>query len=544
MMVMSNLDVVTAVESPDGYEIITSSNDETHDEAAVQAWRAMWIESGCAVDELAVDINKMTRRFIKQARGELGLQYQTVIARDVTSGTIVGSLSTMIWQGDTPIKTNDTSVGTVWGVRVNPSHRRRGVGFAMMQACCMHWKACGCSKGVLIYASEEGRRVYERIGFVPHSQYDHELEESTGTAEVVRAETSVMVRDLKEKLSQLDNDGQATGHFSLGVGLDLSDDLHLHWLVMALPRQLEAVFGPSVNVNDEPDEPAPLTAPAVSTFLHSETQERRLRIWREVVEVQRRHGTYVDPKNNWFTQNLKRFGRGFDMQQLAADPQKLATKFDRLATKYDQWATGNVSKVEHWLAKRARAANNNQKGTLVCFDISCGIGLPAHTLRLCGLVNARIIGTDISAGMVEQAKCRQVYDETFLCDANCGFRRELPESGCVDLVVCTGAMELLNHGTVLAEIARLLKPGSGKAWLTFQWEDPRWEGAQHHPTLHQNVRGVSQEECVVALHKAGMVLASVEKCRDAFYTPSPRMDGTLNAVPYLFVEAEMMLVPV
>ena len=77
MMVMSDLSTVSAIEPPDGVEIIIS--DETHDEDAIHAWRTMWIESGCAIDELKNDIDNMTRQFIKQARGSLGLKYKAII---------------------------------------------------------------------------------------------------------------------------------------------------------------------------------------------------------------------------------------------------------------------------------------------------------------------------------------------------------------------------------------------------------------------------------------------------------------------------------
>ncbi len=523
MMVMSDLSTVPAIESPDGVEIIIS-DCETHDEIAVQAWRNMWIESGCAIDELKNDIDSMTRQFIKQARGSLGLQYKTVIAKDIVSDTVIGSLSSMLWQGDSPISTNDKCIGTVWGVLVNPLYRRRGIGFSMMQTCCMHWKSRGCSKGVLIYASEEGKRVYERIGFIPRVKYEYEVSSAMdSTKDVLSVNTSAMIQDLKDMLCKgitIDNDYGK-------LGIDFTNDLHLHWLVMGIQYQLYAVLDQDFSLDN-------------NTTSENEIIKMRKNIFQTVVTIQRKHGTLINPDDNWFTQNITRFGSGFDMQKLATDSQKLASKFDRLATKYDQWVTSNRSKVDNWLVKHIRSGmptNNNGK-QLKCLDIACGIGLPSHTLRLCGMTDAYIIGTDISVGMLAQAKRRRVYDDTFVCNANTGFHNDLSESGYFDLVICMGAMELLDHEIVLAEISRLLRPG-GKVWLSFQWENPICWMHSQHPTAHQNVYGVSIEQCNAALDKAGLVLINIDKCCDAFYTPSPKMDGSMNPVPYLFVEAEV-----
>ena len=519
MMVMSNLSAIIAVEPPDGIEIITS-DCETHDEIAIQAWRKMWIESGCNIDELKHDIDILTRQFIKYARGSL--QYKTVIAKDISSDKVIGSLSTMLWQGDSPISTNDKHIGTVWGVFVNPSYRRRGIGFSMMQSCCMHWKACGCSKGVLIYASEEGKRVYEKIGFISRANYEASLVIGANE-DVVSVDTSTMIQDLRKMLYKeiaIDNNYGK-------LGLDLTDERHLLWLVMAIPSQLHHVL----NQDDSSYK---------NTALENEIVKMRNNIFHAVTTIQMKHGTLINPDDNWFTQNIKRFGRGFDMQKLAIDSKKLASKFDRLSTKYDQWVTSNRSKVDNWLVKRIRSGMpiNKNGEKLKCLDISCGIGLPSHTLRLCGMTDAHIIGTDISVGMLTQAKRRCVYNDTFVCNANTGFNNYLPENGYFDLIICMGAMEILSHEVVLGEIARLLCP-EGKVWLSFQFEDPNFNLAQkQHPTAHQNVYGMSIEQCKVAIDKAGLILVSIDECSDAFYTPSPKMDGTMIPVPYLFVEAE------
>lgn len=524
MLVMPDLSTIPAIESPNGVDIIIS-DCETHDEIAVQAWRNMWIECGCSIHELNDNINNMTRQFIKQARGSNGLQYKTIIAKDIVSNTVIGSLSSMLWQGDSPITANNEYIGTVWGVLVNPLYRRRGICFSMMQKCCMHWKSCGCSKGVLIYASEEGKRVYERFGFIPRIKYESEVSSTFNTTQnSVSDNTTAMINELKDTLGieiTIDN------HYG-NIGIDFTDDKHLLWLIMALPRQLSAILNQDElfdNINNGTSD--------------NEIIKMRNNIYQTVITIQKKYGTLINPDDNWFTQNIKKFGNGFDMRVLATNSQKLASKFDRLAMKYDQWVTSNRSKVNNWLVKCIRSHTNKWiKKKLKCLDIACGIGLPAHTLRLCGMTDAYIIGTDISNEMLTQAKRRHVYNDTFVCNANTGFHNHLLDNGSFDLIICMGAMELLDHKVVLAEITRLLRPG-GTVLLSFQWENPiLWMNSQH-PTAHQNVYGVSIKQCNASLAYAGLVPNSIDECYDAFYTPSPKMDGSMNPVPYLFVEAEL-----
>ena len=517
MMVMPNLSSITTIDSSDEIEIIIS-DCEKHDEVAVKSWRNMWIESGCTIDELKNDIN--TYKFIKEARSSLGLKYKTILAKDIKSDRIIGSLSTMLWQGESPISCDDEFIGTVWGVFVNPMFRRRGIGFLMMQACCMYWKFSGCSKGVLIYASEEGKRLYERIGFISRIKYEYDVSSSQSfSKKMLFLDNLNLIKDLREMLSKeikMDKN-------YCNLGLDFTNELHLLWLVIAIPNQLHAILN-ETNSNIAP-----------------EIVKMRNNLFQVVTKIQKEHGKYINPDDNWFTRNLKRFGSGFDMQKLKKDNKKLASKFDQIASKYDEWVSGNKSKVENWLVSKIRSnylIKNNRK-QFKCLDISCGIGLPAHTLRLGGMTDVYIIGTDISIGMLTQANKRCVYDKIFECNANLGFNEDLPDSEYFDLIICMGAMELLNQEVILKEIARLLKK-EGRAWLSFQWEDSNlWKDTQH-PTYHQNVFGISIDDCKCSLENAGMKVISIDKCCNAFYTPSPKMDGTTNPVPYLFVEAKVL----
>jgi len=284
-----------------------------------------------------------------------------------------------------------------------------------------------------------------------------------------------------------------------------------HWLRMlafALPPQMEAAFGG--------DDPAN-------------------QLLRSLVEAaQREHGMFIDPQDNWFTRNVKRFGGGFDMRKLMSEPGLLATKFDRLSNKYHEWHVGNSSRVEFWLTSCACKYASEYGGPEIrILDVACGIGLPVHQLRLCGY-KGRALGTDISHGMIECTKIRGAHDDHLVANTNEG----LPSvsSASIDLVLCTGALELLDQAAVLATFARILK-GGGRAWLSFQLELPEECEARQHPTAHQNIKGLTRQEIEEKLLDADLEIEDAERCDNAFYTPSPQQDGSLLPVPYLFVVA-------
>ena len=94
-------------------------------------------------------------------------------------------------------------------------------------------------------------------------------------------------------------------------------------------------------------------------------------------------------------------------------------------------------------------------------------------------------------------------------------------------------MELLQINAALKHMKRVLKP-TGELWLSFQWD-----GEQDcQPTAHQNVFGSSKAVVEKILGDSDLQALTIEECRCAFYTPSSNQDGTLMAVPYLFVVAK------
>jgi predicted TPR repeat methyltransferase len=434
-------------------------------------------------------------------------------------------------------------MGTCWAVYVKPSHRRRGVGEALMQRCVAHWRSIGCLKGVLLHATAAGRALYEKVGFAPHNgmvvdleppkREQHPASRVSTTVSAKQAEfllssppsppslirhpsatgsespTQTDGREDGEEESTHGDEAPAAALAALRAAGVVGEDWWLSLLAHALPQQLDEAFGKQ---SDRPD----------PTLIE------------KVKGVQRELGTLIDREDNWLTRNISRLGGGFDMKKLAEDPRRLAAKFDRLAGRYEEWVVGNRSKVGEWLSKMARRNAASLSGPETrALDVACGIGLPGHQLRLCGY-RGRFVGSDISAGMLEKANERGgAYDSLVVADANKGLG--FVAAAEMDLVICTGALELLNHSTVLAEVARVLKPG-GQLWASFQHEEAgdATKRPTANPTAHQNVRGISRQEMVAELNAAGLELASVEQCDDAFYTPS---EGELRPVPYLFVVA-------
>mmetsp|Transcript_12824 Transcript_12824/g.25038 ORF Transcript_12824/g.25038 Transcript_12824/m.25038 type:complete len:143 (-) Transcript_12824:127-555(-) len=132
-----------------------------------------------------------------------------------------------------------------------------------------------------------------------------------------------------------------------------------------------------------------------------------------------------------------------------------------------------------------------------------------------------------SPGMVDQAHGRRCYDVLWAQDVREGVEAE---TGSADVVLCTGAMELLNVTTALTEFRRLLS-STGELWITFQLRD----AAQKDSTAHQHVQGMEMSDIERELCEHGFNVRSVETCASAFFTPSPAQDGSLLPVPYAFL---------
>jgi len=672
-------------------EISVQAAGADHDALVAKNWKKQWLANGREESGITADQMDKMLAYIKAARSDLCHQSFVAVS---PSGAVVGSAACQLWSGPAPQFDGDKA-GTVWGVFVEPEHRRRGVATRLMQAVIKHWTSIGCQRGVLLCASEEARRVYERLGFGPghmlllelqpsdaaapapssvtletahgaeadahvlrHLRAKHLEERAPGASrwagEELPERAAAFVKGARERLEYAvcmarDATGAVVGCASsnvwegpgsnnhswqtlikLGVvwGLHvdreqrerdavaaaLLEHVVARWretgctkgFVMAASDAEAALFrragfeahnAMTIELGRAPSPTSPIdllrgvamrqrtcaaeaaaaaaTAEAEADFVASlrasgaalaqQVPASRLALLRlalpqmveaalpatgagrelaaVVVEAQAATGTHIDPESNWYTKNIARFGGGFDMKALTAQPGLLAAKFDRMASKYAVWTVGNRCTYYDWIARSARAATDELRGEGAVLDVACGIGLPGHQLRLCGF-EGHMSGTDLSVGMLARARERRVYNRLFLADANAGLAAVESES--LDLVLCVGALELLDHAICLPEFARVLKP-KGELWASFQWEDAVDESgaAIASPTRHQNVAGVTLSELAAKLEMSGFDFdtAHVEKSHCAFYTPSPAQDGSSLPVPYLYVKARLASAP-
>jgi ubiquinone/menaquinone biosynthesis C-methylase UbiE/GNAT superfamily N-acetyltransferase len=454
------------------------------DDVVVDHWRAMWKEAGMSEDQLRPDFDIRTRAFIARARDRL--QYQTFVAH-TNDGKVVGSASCQVWEGPLPLVLNDETFkyGSVWAVYVRPEFRQQGIGRALMEQCILHWKKIGCNRGLLLYASEEGRRVYERCGFRPGNALF--LDNVQGWLPNTPVSVAFAEKDIEQQVkTQLALELECEGA--------ILTSRRLACLLRGVPHQLDTVLSD-----------APRTRSAIQ-------------------EAQARQGRAVNKEFNWFTQNVHRFGKGFDMQALTQDPAQLALKFDRLSQHWEEYVTGcGYRAVFEWLLRVSEGISMDA----TVLDVACGIGLMCQTLRMIGH-EGHMIGMDISSKMLEKAQESPIYDEVFVADAN----RPFPISnGRTDACICTGALELLHIDHVLQECARVTKAG-GLLLASFQHESI----TVPNPTAHQNISGQTEQDVRVSLACAGYSEVRIEACSRAFVTPSP--DGELRDVPYLFVSAK------
>lgn len=639
---------------------VIKTADTKSDELVCDHWVEMW-KTCCDIEQLPLlpNYKEKTLDFISRARESL--EYQTFIA-EATDGTIVGSVSCQVWAGPQPsgIKEQVSKIGTMWAVFVHPKFRRNGIASALVQKCIDYWRSIGCTQAVLLYASEDGMRVYRRLGFAPGSMLAYDM---PGDAIENKVETEIKMGSIKFEMLEKcqDSDILVTDHFQrllttsgfqpdnlredftentlafiknarekldfatfvardssgevlasvccqawegpfpfvldeeylkLGSlwGLYIRRDLneteiacglvqkcmsHLKSVgckkvitlcpnehireVMATKCQFKTSNTMTINFIKKEEQvqknktsevlPDGITKDMIQELKNEMTgsssisdrhlgwllksNHNQLRMLdlddntkNTIQHIQGKNNMWVDPEKNWFTQNITKLGKGFDLAKLSSDPHLLAAKFDKLAPKYEEWTLGNRSKVEDWIVKVGKTHMEQLPAGRIgsVYDICCGTGLMGQMLRLCGFEGV-LEGYDISQKMLNVAESRKCYNYLGIANAN----EKLPISDDVaDAVLCTGAMELLQVDNTLVEFARVLKKG-GNLWVSFQ------QAVSSSPTAHQNVHGVSEESMMMKLSQAGLEIIEIEKCSDAFHTPSPSMDGELLPVPYFFV---------
>ncbi|MBE9035117.1 GNAT family N-acetyltransferase [aff. Roholtiella sp. LEGE 12411] len=122
----------------------------------------MWRDIG--IPDEAIDPNwlDITLQFTERAHKDLF--YKAFVAE--VNNAVVGSASCQLFTGLYPdvLKAQYRKFGYIWGVYVEPSHRRQGIAKHLTNSAIAHLKAIGCTR-VVLNASPSGKPVYSSLGF-------------------------------------------------------------------------------------------------------------------------------------------------------------------------------------------------------------------------------------------------------------------------------------------------------------------------------------------------------------------------------------------
>jgi ribosomal protein S18 acetylase RimI-like enzyme len=88
----------------------------------------------------------------------------------VDGATIVGTSGALLRDGY-PVAITQLRHGLIFGVRVEPAYRRRGIAEHLTREAILFLEGSNC-RNIRLHASRVGRSIYERIGFVPTNEME------------------------------------------------------------------------------------------------------------------------------------------------------------------------------------------------------------------------------------------------------------------------------------------------------------------------------------------------------------------------------------
>ena len=381
---------------------------------------------------------EITLDFIKTARKKY--KYQSIGA--FKDKELIGSVSLNEFFGVEPID----KVGVIWSVYVHPEYRRRGIGTRLTEEIISHFNELNFNSIRLIYASEEGKRIYLKKGFFKGNYLILDLNEIN--------------KCYKPFISDI----------------SITNDL----LSLCVPGQLKAL---------------------------------------KITNVESKFKGII------FEEKKSKMGKGFKMENFNKD-NSISKKFDKLSTNWEDFITGmKYEYVFEWLVEQYNL--NKLDENKIILDECCGIGLQGQTLRLLGY-KGKLIGCDISEGMLKKAYHRGIYNDLFIQNMN---EDLLLYNEYIDMIINVGSMELLDVPFVLQSSFRVLKE-NGIFLVSFQWDNGT------NSTEHQNIKGIKEDYIIKQLEDIGFHIEDIKKCQNAFYTPKPNSEKSeLVPVPYIFVRA-------
>lgn len=135
---------------------------EEEDEILAEYYLRMWRDIGVSQAEIIATALHDTKTFIRSAR--LNLDFMGFIAK--SNGFTVGAACCQKLVCAYPMVTTNVlgKRGYVWGVYVETGFRQRGVARELVGRCINHLISVGCVE-VFLHASQDGRSLYERVGF-------------------------------------------------------------------------------------------------------------------------------------------------------------------------------------------------------------------------------------------------------------------------------------------------------------------------------------------------------------------------------------------
>ncbi len=138
--------------------------------------------------------------------------------------------------------------------------------------------------------------------------------------------------------------------------------------------------------------------------------------------------------------------------------------FNAYADNFDQHLTGKLEYRTHVLvAQTIRDVLDPKAQVLDVLDLGCGTGLFGEEIK--GL-KKRLVGIDLAAKMIDQARERQIYDELAVADLVDYLAETQP--GQFDLVAATDVFVYLgNLQPVFDQVSRILQTGR---WFAFSLE--------------------------------------------------------------------------
>jgi predicted TPR repeat methyltransferase len=166
---------------------------------------------------------------------------------------------------------------------------------------------------------------------------------------------------------------------------------------------------------------------------------------------------------------------GADPAPPAPPPAYVAQLFDDYAGRFDSELTGRLGYCGPELLKNLLTAAEQDRQFACTYDLGCGTGLMGPLLRE---KTSRLVGVDLSAKMVEQARQRGVYDELAVAEITGWLRGQKILSA--DLIVAADVLVYLGDLQPFFEAARRALSADGVLLFSLEADaDPQTEYRLH-----------------------------------------------------------------